>query len=244
MYISPKRRRQVVGGGIGIVLSVICYVVLTLPSNEDLVSLGPMNTGHENLKCMDCHVKAPGTTLQQIEANFLHLIGQRNNQVEFGHLDVDTKKCQACHDRPNDRHPVHRFTEPRFNDARKQIAVTECETCHLEHKGLRVTLDIDKATYCKNCHEDLVMKNDPLDISHEDLIKAGLWSSCLQCHDFHGNHFMETATSVKDTISYQAIKAYFEGKSSPYGDQIKYKAKQTAEDKLIELKKDSYEKSN
>lgn len=237
MYISPKRKRQVIGGGLGLILSLIVYVVLTLPSNEDLVSLGPMNTGHENLKCIDCHVKAPGNVFQQLQANLMHAIGQRKNEVEFGHLDVDTKKCQSCHDRPNDRHPVYRFTEPRFNDARKNIAVTECETCHLEHNDMRITLNVEEATYCKNCHEDLVMKKDPLDISHEDLIKAGLWSSCLQCHDFHGNHFMETSKLLKDTIPYESIKAYFEGQPSPYGDEKKYKAKESPTDDLIENKK-------
>lgn len=237
MYISPKRKRQVIGGGIGVLISIIGFTVLSLPSNEDMLSLGPMNTGHEKLVCMDCHVKAPGNAFQQIQANVMHMIGLRNNEVEFGHLDVDTKKCQSCHDRPNDRHPVYRFTEPRFNDARKNIAITECETCHLEHKGMRVTLNMNELTYCKNCHEDLVMKNDPLDISHEDLIKAGLWSSCLQCHDFHGNHFMETAEELKDTISYTAIKAYLEGAESPYGKEKKYKAKESPEEKLIENKK-------
>lgn len=237
MYISPKRKRQVIGMAVGVVLTLICYVVLSLPANEDLVSLGPLNTGHEELECVDCHTKAPGTALQQMQANFMHAIGQRKNEVEFGHLDVDTKKCQGCHDRPNDRHPVHRFKETRFADARKALDPTQCETCHLEHKGVRLTLEVTQATYCKNCHEDLEMKNDPLDVSHEQLIKEEKWATCLQCHDFHGNHFMESATKLKDTISIAEIQAYFDGEPSPYSDRKKYIAKKKPELELIENKK-------
>lgn len=243
MYISPKRKRQVIGMCAGVLLSVVAYVVLLIPSNEDLVSLGPMNTGHEELQCIDCHTKAPGTALQQIQANFMHMIGARNNDVEFGHLDVDTKKCQGCHDRPNDRHPVHRFQETRFADARKNIEVTQCETCHLEHQGVRLTIAVNEATYCKNCHEDLDMKNDPLDVPHAQLIKEEKWSTCLQCHDFHGNHFMKTAEHMKDTVSIEALKAYFEGGESPYSDRKKYIAKKKPEDKLIENKKEEKPKA-
>ena len=186
-YISPKRKRQIIGMCVGIIATLIAYLTLSLPSNEDYLSLGPMNTGHENLECADCHTKAPGNAMQQIQANFMHLIGQRKNSVTFGHEDVDTKKCQSCHDRPNDRHPTYRFKETRFSKARSAIDATKCETCHLEHNGKRLTLKIEQATYCKNCHGDLVLKNDPLDYSHEKLIKESRWSTCLQCHDFHGN---------------------------------------------------------
>lgn len=236
-YISPKRKRQVIGMCIGLMATVATYTVLSLPASEDLLSLGPMNTGHEDLECADCHTKAPGSALEQMQANFMHIIGQRSNPVEFGHEDVDTKKCQGCHDRPNDRHPTYRFKETRFADARADLDATQCESCHLEHNGKRLTLSMQQTTYCKNCHEDLVIKDDPLDVSHAELIKQERWSTCLQCHDFHGNHFMKTAEVISDTISLTQIQSYFEGGESPYGKRKKYIAKRNPQDKLIENKK-------
>lgn len=230
MKISRRRKRQVIGALVGFVATCIAYVWLSLPQNEALVSLGPMNTGHENLECIDCHTPARGNAFQQIEANFYHLIGQRDHPVQFGTKNVDTRKCQGCHDRPNDRHPVHRFKEPRFDDARKNIKITECETCHLEHNGVRLT--INRSIFCVNCHSDLELKNDPLDVSHEELIAAEEWETCLQCHDFHGNHIMKTADQMKDTIPMAKVRAYFEGEASPYSDTKKYLPKEKPDDPL------------
>lgn len=237
LSISPKRKRQVMGICLGLLFSAISYTVLSLPSNENLLTLGPANTGHDELACQDCHTKAPGTAIQQIEANFMHFIGNRKTEVDFGHLDVDTKKCQGCHDRPNDRHPMHRFHEPRFAETRKKLAVTECETCHKEHAGVRLTLPLEQMTYCSNCHDDLVVNNDPLDVSHEQLIAQEKWTTCLQCHDFHGNHFMETPKLMRDTISIDELKAYFDGGDSPFSDQKKYDPKKKPEEKLVANKK-------
>ena len=61
-------------------------------------------------------------------------------------------------------------------------------SCHREHQGVRVTLT--EIGYCRHCHEETRLKRDPLDVSHEALIKAKEWDSCLGCHDFHGNHRM------------------------------------------------------
>jgi len=236
--ISPKRKKQFTGICVGLLLSALSYAVLSMPVNEKFLTLGPENTGHEELACEDCHTKAPGTVFQQIQANFMYLIGQRNNPADFGYLEVDTKKCQGCHDRPNDRHPVFRFEEPGYNDAREVIEVTECETCHLEHNGARVTLPINEATFCSNCHDDLVVNNDPLDISHEQLIAEEKWATCLQCHDFHGNHMMHTAEEMKDTISIDQLLEYFNGEDSPYSDKKKYSAKKNPEDELVKNKYD------
>ena len=158
------------------------------------------------------------------------MFGARNHTVSFGTLDVDTKKCQGCHDRPNDRHPVHRFKEPRFADARKAINPTECESCHLEHSGMRMTRT--ETGFCINCHEDLEIKDDPIDVPHVELIANSEWTTCLQCHDFHGNHKMETPEAMKDTIAMTAIKAYIEGGKDPYSDLKRYSPKKKPEDEL------------
>ena len=58
-----------------------------------------------------------------------------------------------------------------FNWALEETNKEEfCISCHLEHRGVRVTMaDIG---YCRHCHEDTRLKIDPLDVSHEALIKA------------------------------------------------------------------------
>ena len=72
--------------------------------------------------------------------------------------------------------------------------------------------------FCKHCHEDVEIHNDPLDVKHDFLIQTGQWNTCLQCHDFHGNHIFEVPKKMKDTIPQKVVKAYYEGGSDPYGD--------------------------
>lgn len=226
LKLNPRRKRQFIGCLIGAALALLAYTILMWPGNEELVSLGPMNTGHTDLKCQDCHTKARGSVFQQLHANLLHLIGQRKKPVTFGNEDVDNKKCQACHDRPNDRHPVHRFMEPRFAEVRKAIHPESCESCHREHNDVRLV--INDTGYCQNCHVDTELKEDPLDVPHAALIKGEMWTTCLQCHDFHGNHEMLTPVVMKDTIPIFKIKEYIRGGRSPYSDKKKYVASKKA----------------
>ena len=119
--------------------------------------------------------------------------------VDFGHQPVTNATCLECHDRPNDRHPVFRFFEPRFAEAREQIQPQYCLSCHLEHSGKRVTTF--EITSCVHCHKDITLNHDPTTISHEDLIEAGQWESCLGCHDFHGNHVMKPKMVVEQILT-------------------------------------------
>lgn len=200
----------------GIILGVVLLGAMAFPTPSNLMALGPMNTGHETLECTDCHSPAKGTIFQQLNANFQHFTGQRASSVAFGSDDVDNKKCESCHKRPNDRHPMYRFKEPRFKDARLAIGAERCESCHGEHKGVR--LAIQDLTFCSNCHQDTELTDDPLDVSHAELISSNLWSTCLQCHDFHGNHVMDVAHKMQDTISVSTIADYAHGGDDPYGD--------------------------
>lgn len=220
--ISRKRKRQWIGLCTGFFVSAIAYVTLSLPQNDDFLSKGPMNTGHENLKCETCHTPARGNVFQQAQANIMHTVGLRNSEADFGTENVDNTKCLDCHDRANDRHPLHRFEEPRFAQARNDLGVTECESCHQEHNGVRITQS--NIGYCQSCHEDTEMRNDPLEISHKELIGQKKWNTCLQCHDFHGNHLFHASTTLKDTIPIQEIRAYFKGGNSPYAQSKKYYA--------------------
>ncbi len=220
MKISRKRKRQWIGFGVGLLATTVTYILLSVPSNEDFLSLGEMNTGHEELSCKSCHTQARGNVFQQAQANLMFAVGLRKTEVEFGSENVDREKCLECHDRENDRHPLHRFEEPRFSEARKNLGVTECESCHEEHNGVRMTrVDIG---YCVNCHEDTELKKDPLEISHKELIEREMWNSCLQCHDFHGNHIYHAPESMKDTIPVLTVREYLKGGTSPYSDTKKY----------------------
>ena len=218
------RRRQHLGYLAGLILGLGLVFVLLLPGQEQLHALGPMNTGHENLTCQSCHQEAEGTLRQQIQANVQHALGLRENNVSFGHEDVDNATCISCHERANDSHPVSRFFEPRFKEARATLAPETCTTCHNEHEGQRVTLP--DLTYCQTCHQDTSIENDPITVSHEELIAANDWETCLGCHDYHGNHIMETETVVYKALPAHEIQAYFEGGPSPYSDERYYQAKQ------------------
>lgn len=143
--------------------------------------------------------------------------------VDFGRQDVSNENCLNCHERPNDRHPVYRFLEPRFVKAREDLSPHLCVSCHTEHKGQRVTLsDIG---YCASCHQDTKIKKDPLDVPHDQLIARNEWESCLGCHDFHGNHQMVPTNKVEQIIAAEKIHTYFQGGPSPYGNDRYHKAK-------------------
>ena len=106
--ISLLRKRQFIGGVIGLSFGVFIFFFLTLDSSQQYISLGPMNSGHADVSCVACHADAKGNLTQQIQSNIEHVIGVRENGVEFGSQDVDVDNCLNCHDRPNDRHP-HRL---------------------------------------------------------------------------------------------------------------------------------------
>ncbi len=221
--INPLRKRQFYGILTGIVIAIItiCCLLFVKPT-EEYMSIGPMNTGHDGFSCTTCHTDAKGNWMQQIQSNTEYAIGLRKKMVAFGSLPADTKKCLACHDRDNDRHPTHRFLEPKYKDAIQKIDATNCMTCHTEHNGVRISLA--EGNYCINCHSDTKIKNDPLEVPHSKLFKEGQWSTCLQCHDFHGNHQAEAASKMADTIPITKIKAYFKGGKDPYKGIKKFKA--------------------
>ncbi len=234
MFKNPLRKRQYIGSLIGIVIGIIIYIILPQKSAEEYLSIGPANTGHEGLSCNTCHTPAKGTVLQQLQSNISYTFGQRKTSADFGTENVDNEKCLACHDRPNDRHPQYRFSEPKFKDAIAVIDATQCETCHQEHNGVRVALP--DANYCINCHSDLKVHKDPLDIPHETLISQGQWSTCLQCHDFHGNHVYLTPEKMKDTIPLSKIQKYLKGGKDPFSEEKKYMP--LSEEEWLKLKKE------
>ena len=206
---------------IGFVISAILLFVFTLPVNSSYLAKGPLNTGHEQLECIDCHKTAPGTIRQQLQLNTKIALGFADDDYAcFGSLSVDNKACLQCHERPNDVHPTHRFLEPRFSSARGAISPEKCTSCHNEHQGKRIT--INQMDFCQHCHEDIEVNNDPLAVSHEQLILNQEWNTCLQCHDYHGNHIFAPSTKLNDTIPVHQVLEYYEGGKDPYSDVKKF----------------------
>ncbi len=220
--VKNRRIRQYSALGVGALLGTIYLFWLALPQGETLLMPGPNNIGHEDIYCSDCHSPAEGSFRQQLQAKLQHWLGYRAIATEFGRQPVTNRQCAGCHKRPDDRHPVYRFFEPRYREVRKNLKPQFCISCHTEHSGARVTLvDIG---YCRECHQKLRMKEDPLNISHADLVEAERWSTCLGCHDFHGNHEIRAGEIVADAFSKNIVEAYFKGGPSPYGDKKIYQA--------------------
>jgi hypothetical protein len=207
-----------VGVVVGGCLTAAALGFFLLPGQEHLTAPGIMNTGHVKLACANCHRPAPGTVRQQLQADARYLIGLRESPADFGLRRVNNDDCLACHERPFDRHPAFRFSEPRFAEARQTLGADRCQSCHREHSGARVTV---KAGYCRGCHGTLEMKKDPLDVSHIVLVRQARWLSCLGCHDFHGNHVMEAQTRLADAFDTRRIQSYFDGGASPYPARVR-----------------------
>ena len=223
------RHKYRLGYALGLALSVLSVIMLFGEDFVDWHSPGTANSGHGKLICSDCHRPAPGTTRQQLQANIKHLIGLRKHDSYFGFNPVDNAYCLDCHDRPDDRHPVQRFNEPRFTEVRKKLHPEQCVACHSEHHNVRVTQA--NIGFCQNCHEEFSLKHDPISVPHQTLAKQQRWDTCLGCHDFHGNHKMPLPTDLKQAIPANRIHAYFQGDVSPYPGTIRYKAKEKLDEK-------------
>jgi hypothetical protein len=221
------KRASQMGYLAGALLSITLLTLFFLPSQSHFRQPGPMNSGHEDMDCLYCHETAAGTTRQQIQANVRYWLGLRQTAVDFGHRPVTSENCQQCHERPADNHPIFRFLEPRFAEARQAIQPESCLSCHQEHQGQRVTSD---PANCVHCHQDTVLEEDPITIPHAELINRQEWASCLGCHDFHGNHVMTLRTDTAELIPPAQIQHYFGGGPSPYSDVTRYQAKESPDE--------------
>ncbi len=215
---TAPRRGYLVGG----VLAGLGLAVLLTPRFERLVALGPANPGHRELRCDECHGDAPGTVRQQLQANVRHLLGKREEPVDLVHTPVSSGTCGHCHQRPGDRHPLFRFRESRFEELRETLAPHRCTSCHREHQGARVAVE---RTFCHNCHKEFELERDPLSPSHDSLAAQGRYETCLECHDFHGNHRYQVPVDLGQRLDDRAVDAYMERGPSPYGDDKRWPAR-------------------
>lgn len=185
-----------------------------------IMSHGPIQIGHQELTCVQCHQAAEGTWRQQAQANMHFAIGSRQHDVYFGYKPVTSSTCLDCHDRPNDRHPIYRFQEPRFIEALETVDATSCLACHSEHTA---AVSFASGDYCVACHMNLKFQSDPLDVSHAELIEQENWTSCLGCHDYHGNHVFDPPEKLERAFSTDEIEAYFGSGPDPYGSEKYFK---------------------
>ena len=201
--------------------AIVAAVILLDGPAQSLIAEGPNLDGHARLACTACHHPAPGTMRQQIQARLWFTLGLRRARPDFGYRKVASEDCLTCHDRPNERHPVYRFREPRFAAAKALVDATSCIGCHSEHAGQMVSVEMD---FCQACHGDLVLKNDPLERRHDMLIAAREWTGCLGCHDFHGNHQAPPPTRPAGAHDLAAVANYLKRGPDPYGPGKIYRA--------------------
>lgn len=212
-----RRTRHQLGVRWGTILSAWGVILFVTPGMDWLRAKGPMNPGHEALQCGQCHQAAEGTTRQQLQAKVRYLLGVRETDADFGMKAVGNTACLGCHAREDDRHPVFRFCEPRFERARAAAHPEQCTSCHAEHRARRVTV---AATVCQHCHEEMVLRQDPVEVPHEQMAAERRFDLCLRCHDFHGNHAWTAPALFKDAIAPEQVDAYLAGDGQPYGDHI------------------------
>jgi hypothetical protein len=221
--VKLDRNDFLIGGAIFLVSAITALLLFFLSTPNWVMAPGRMIPGHANISCGECHKPAPGTARQQVQANVDHWAGLRGKGAWFGNLPVAGAACASCHERKADTHPTYRFREPRFLDAVNRLDARDCLSCHAEHRDRRV---LAKADQCELCHDKLIVKNDPLDVSHATLIAKADWPSCLGCHDYHGNHKRKAQTTFNARFSRAAIDAYLANGPSPYGEAKKEKGKQ------------------
>ena len=201
----------------GIALAAAPMLLLTQPL-EPSRPHGHPNIGHERLQCVACHVASPGSMRQVFQAKVKHALGWRQTGAVLGMQPVTSATCVQCHANADDRHPTHRFLEPRFAEARAAIAPQVCVSCHREHSATRFTAA--NAGYCVNCHKDLQVKDDRTSPTHDFLVRTNQWATCLQCHDYHGNHKWTAPLRLQDGNTLEALNRYLKDGPSPYGETI------------------------
>ncbi|MEM9350187.1 MAG: cytochrome c3 family protein [Pseudomonadota bacterium] len=204
-------------------MTALGAVALTVPSAKEVISAGPIQHGHASVDCSGCHVASEGTIRQQAQANVKYAIGLRNHPADFGYAEVTSATCLGCHERPNERHPIYRFNEPRFREAAATVEATTCLGCHTEHTAQRTFVE---PTFCVACHQDLELKNDPVDVPHVTLIAQEQWGTCMGCHDFHGNHAAKPQITLAAAFEEDAIREYLADGESPWGPEKIYEAKE------------------
>jgi hypothetical protein len=214
---APARSSRAKAYTAGVFLSLLPPLML-LPALDEIRPHGHPNVGHEQLKCVACHVETPASTRQVFQAKAKHALGLRETGAAMGMQPVTSATCVQCHANPDDRHAPHRFLEPRFEQARAETGAQQCISCHREHSAVRVTAPT--AGYCVSCHQELKVQDDKASPTHEHLVAQKRWNTCLQCHDYHGNHRWSAPLRLQDANTLEVLHKYLRDGPSPYGSTI------------------------
>ena len=201
----------------GALLTLLPLLVL-LPALQDLRPHGHPNVGHEQLKCVACHAESTATLRQSLQAKVKHTLGLRETGAVMGMQAVTTATCTQCHANPADRHAPHRFLEPRFEKARAETGAQQCVSCHREHSGVRITAA--STGYCVSCHSDMKVRDDKTSPTHDHLVRGQRWDTCLQCHDYHGNHKWRAPLRLVDATTVESLEKYMKTGPSPFGTPV------------------------
>lgn len=193
-------------------------LLMLLPGLEAMRPHGHPNVGHEQLKCVACHAENSASTRQTLQAKVKHAVGLRQTGAVMGMQPVTSSTCVQCHANSDDRHAPNRFLEPRFEKARAETGAHQCVSCHREHSAVRVTAP--SATYCVSCHQDMKVRDDKTSPTHDFLVRNKRWESCLQCHDYHGNHKWNAPLRLQDANTLDVLDKYLKGGPSPFGAVI------------------------
>lgn len=214
---APKRSFRFKAYVAGALMMLLPLLVL-LPDLQEMRPHGHPNVGHEQLKCVACHAESPASLRQSLQAKVKHTIGLRETSAVLGMQPVTTATCTQCHANPGDRHAPHRFLEPRFEKARAETGAQQCVSCHREHSGVRITAA--STSYCVSCHSDMKVKDDKTSPTHDHLVRDKRWDTCLQCHDYHGNHRWRAPLRLVDATTVDALEKYMKTGPSPFGNTV------------------------
>ena len=66
--MATRRIRPNIGLTVGGIIGTSCVLLLALNIGERFLVPGPINVGHQNLRCEFCHQTAAGTFRQQRQA--------------------------------------------------------------------------------------------------------------------------------------------------------------------------------
>lgn len=107
------------------------------------------------------------------------------------------KACETCHadqrKKPFDSHPKAKFTDPRNAALLEKLDVTQCKTCHTEHRP-EITHKggyTQPKDFCVHCHEDIGNERP----SHKDM--DFMTCNDAGCHNYHNNRALYTDFLVK-----------------------------------------------
>ena len=86
IWMSGRRRSGYLAGALAVIGLAL---LLSSPDAQWLQAAGRPTPGHEGLSCEACHVSAPGTFRQQVQAGIRYLLGMRASPVTIGKAPVD-----------------------------------------------------------------------------------------------------------------------------------------------------------